>query len=98
MHAETVLFVDHGEHQVAVVDRVLEQRMGADDDLCLAGCNPSGDRLALLALGAAGQHLDRQPGACGKFRDRRMVLARQDFGRRHQHGLATAFDGGRHGE
>ncbi len=37
MHAEAVLLVDDGERQIAERDIVLEQRMGADDEIDIAG-------------------------------------------------------------
>ena len=45
--AEAVLLVDDGEHQVVEADRLLEQRMRADDDVDLAGTRGrSGSRRA----------------------------------------------------
>jgi hypothetical protein len=38
MHAETMLLIDNGKHQIAEYDGFLEQRMRADDDLCRAVC------------------------------------------------------------
>ncbi len=98
VHPEPVLLVDDRQHQVAVVDRILEQRMRADDDLRLSGGNPRGDHLAFLALGASRQDLDGYSGGRGKAGNRRMVLARQDLGRRHQHRLSAAFHHGGHGK
>ena len=37
MHAEAVLLVDDGEREIAERDLVLEQRVGADDEIDLAG-------------------------------------------------------------
>ena len=37
MHAEAVLLVDDGEREIAERDIVLEQRMGADDEIDIAG-------------------------------------------------------------
>ena len=45
----------------------------------------------LLALFAAGEDRDAQPGAFGQRRDGLDVLARQDFGRRHQRGLLAGL-------
>ena len=36
MHAETMLLVDHREAEIAERDALLEQRMGADDDVDFA--------------------------------------------------------------
>ena len=38
------------------------------------------------------------PAACGERRDGLEMLARQDFGRRHQRGLPAGLDHGRGGE
>ena len=38
VHAEAVLLVDDGEREIAERDLVLEQRMGADQQIDLAGC------------------------------------------------------------
>ncbi len=40
MHAETMLFVDHGKRQIAELDRLLEQSMGADQNVDLAQLQP----------------------------------------------------------
>ena len=53
---------------------------------------------ALLALLAAGQDRDLHAGALGERRDGLDVLARQDFGRRHQRGLLAGFGDGGGGE
>ena len=37
MHAEAVLLVDDGQRQIVERDLVLEQRVGADDEIDLAG-------------------------------------------------------------
>ena len=96
--AETVLLVDDGEDEVVEGHRFLEQRMGADDDVDLAA-GEAGQRVgAFAALFAAGEDGDAQAGLFGQRRDRRQMLARQDFGRRHQRRLAAGLDGARHGE
>ena len=41
MHAEAVLLVDHGQREIAERHVVLKQRVGADDEIDLAG----GERL-----------------------------------------------------
>ncbi len=37
MHAEAMLLVDDGKREIAERDVVLEQRMGADDEIDVAG-------------------------------------------------------------
>ena len=41
VHAEAVLFVDHGQLQICELDRVFDQRMRADDDFDAAICRPA---------------------------------------------------------
>ena len=97
MHAEAVLLVDHGEREIAEGDALLEQRMGADGDR-RSRHSPARRARARRpgALLAAGQQGELQP---GRLRERRQplgMLARQDFGRRHQHGLPAGLGGGCH--
>ena len=96
VHAETVLLIHHGEHEVPVGDIVLEERMCADDDLRLAGGDAFENGVALAAFGAARQDVDGDAGRRRHARERGEMLARQDFRRRHQHGLSARFDRRQH--
>ena len=98
VHAEAVLLVDDGERQVAERDVVLEQRVGADQQVELADGEPLQRLVALLAALAAGQDGDAKPGLLGERRDGGEMLPGEDFGRRHQRGLAAGLDHGRGGE
>ena len=93
-HAEAMLLVDHGQRQRLEDDVVLDQRVGADQKIDLAGFEPRQDIAPLLALFAAGEDRDAQAGALGQRRDGLDVLARQNFGRRHQRGLLADFGHG----
>ena len=53
---------------------------------------------ALAAAFAAGEDRDADAGGFGERRDGREMLARQDFGRRHQRRLPAGLDHGRGGE
>src|SRR3546814_988900 len=64
--------------------------MGADDERRRAGREPAEDRLARLALVAAGQQDDLDPGGARQWLEGVEVLARQDFGGRHEGGLARS--------
>ncbi len=97
MHAETVLFIHHGQHKVLIGDAVLEQRMGADDDLRFARGHALLDLAALLALGAAGQHFHREAHGLREFGDGGVMLTGENFGRRHQHRLSAGLHRRRHG-
>ena len=54
--------------------------------------------VALLAALAAGQDGDAKAGLLGERRDGGEMLPGEDFGRRHQRGLAAGLDHGRGGE
>ena len=98
MHAEAMLLVDDRQREVAERDLLLEQRVGADQQIDLADGEPFEHLGALAAALAAGQDRDRDAGRGGERRDRVEMLARQDLGRRHQRGLAAGLDHGGGGE
>ena len=56
------------------------------------------DLAALAPAFAAGEDGEADAGGAGEGRDRSVVLARQDFGRRHERRLAAGLDHGRGGE
>ncbi len=69
--------------------------MGADQEIDFPGFEPCQDLAPLLALLAAGEDGDPQAGALGQRRDGLDMLARENFGRRHQGSLLAGFgDGG----
>ena len=98
MHAEAVLLVDHHEGKVTKRDSLLEQGMGADENIDLAFFQRGKDRLPLAAALAPGEQRDAQSRRGGKAFDRLEVLAGQDLGRRHERGLGARLDGRSHGE
>ena len=63
VHAEAVLLVDDRQREIAERDVVLEQRMGADDEIDIAGGKPGENVVALAAALAAGE--DGEPDAGG---------------------------------
>ena len=71
------------------VDIVLEQRMRADDDVDLARGEAAQQRVA-RACPSRGRSAARcaTPAASRERREGRVMLAREDFGRRHEGGLA----------
>ena len=97
-HAEAMLLVDHRERERLEDHVVLDQRMGADQKIDLAGRKPRQDIAALLALFAAGEDRDPQTRTLGQRRDGLDVLAREDFGRRHQCGLLADLGDGSGGQ
>ena len=92
VHAEAMLLVDDGEREVAECDVVLEQRMGADQQIDLAEREALEDVAALAAALAAGEDRDADAGGFGERRDGVEMLAREDFGRRHQRRLPAGLD------
>ena len=68
--------------------------MGADQEIDIAVFEPRQNVGALLAALAAGEDGDVKAGGFGERRDGFQMLAREDFGRRHQRRLPPAFDHG----
>ena len=98
MHAETVLFVHHGQTQILERHIFREQGVGADQDVDLAGrqlCQRLGTARAFLAAGQA-----CQPDAGGlRIRlQRGQMLAHQKLGRRHQCRLQARLHRAQHGQ
>ena len=95
VHAEAMLLVHDREREIAEFDLLLEQRMRADQQVEVAGFKARQNVGALLAALAAGEDRDAQARGFGERRDRLVMLAREDFGRRHQGGLPPGLDDGR---
>ena len=89
-----MLLVDDRERERLVDDVVLDDRVRADQQVDLARGKTGEDVLPLLALLAAGEDRNAQAGALGERRDRLQMLARENFGRRHQRGLLARFGNG----
>ncbi len=96
LHAEAVLLVDHHEAQVAELHLVLDQGVGADQQLYFARGDPLQRRPALLRLRRAGQdgHPDRQ--SVEHAGDGGEVLAGQNLRGCHHAGLEAVVDGQQH--
>ena len=58
MDAEAMLLVDDDQGEVAEIDALLEERVGADEEVDDAAGEAGEDSLALAALLAAGEHGD----------------------------------------
>ena len=72
--------------------------MRAQQQIEFAGFEPCQYLGALASAFAAGEDRDTQTRGLGERDDGLVMLARQDFGRRHQGSLAPGFDGCRGGE
>jgi hypothetical protein len=92
MHAEAMLLVDDGEREIVERNFLLEQRVGADQEIDVAKRQPVENSLAFAAALAAGEDGDAQAGGLGQRRDGLEMLAGEDFGRRHERRLASCFD------
>ena len=92
MHAEAVLLVDDRKCQIAKGDVVLEQRVGADHQIDIAGGERRQHLGAFAAALAAGQDGEADAGRGRERRDGGEMLPRQDFGRRHQRRLTAGLD------
>jgi hypothetical protein len=92
VHAEAVLLVDNGQREIAECHVVLEQRVGADDEIDVA-CGEAGEDFGpLLAALASGEDRDPDAGSFGKLLDGGEVLPCQDFRWCHQRRLPAGFD------
>jgi hypothetical protein len=98
VHAEAMLLVDDGEREIAERDFLLEQRVGADQQVELSGFEPRQDVGSRRTALAAGEDRDAQAGRLGERRDGFEMLARQDFRRRHEGSLPASLDHRRGGE
>ena len=94
VHAETMLFVDDDQPQLCKRHAFLHERMRADDDVGAAIGHPRQRTLARLALHLAREPLDIQAQRFKPRTEIAQVLFGQQFGRRHQRHLVTAFHGG----
>ena len=98
MHAEPVLLVDHRQAEVAESQVGLQQRVGADGDVCTAaGETVAGGGPCTAALRAQDE-VDLDAGGGAQRREVGEMLPRQDLGRRHQRRLCPGLDRGQHGE
>jgi len=87
--AETVLFVDDGQGQVAEADAILEQRVGADRHLRVAIAQLGQAFLARHPFAAPSQQHRAHALGGERTADRFIVLARQNLRGRHEHRLQT---------
>ncbi len=98
MDAEAMLLIDHGQRQIAEGDILLEQRMGADQQIDVADGKPLKRVVALTAALAAGQDRHAQTGGLRERRNRKEMLAGEYLRRRHEGGLAAGLDHGGGGD
>src|SRR5262249_60172003 len=92
MHPEAMLFVDCGQREIAKLDLLLEQGMGADQHVDLAQGQPSKDVIALASALATSEDGDVYVGRSGDRRKGIEMLSRQNFSRSHQGCLPASFN------
>ena len=93
MTAEKRLLVHDRETKVAKRDVFRKQRMRTHQDVDLAGLERGKRRCASGATFAAGEDREAHVRRLRHRFQRSHMLARQDFGRRHQRTLRTGLDG-----
>ena len=86
-HAEAMLLVDHREPELLVGDLLLEDRVGADEDVDRAVGEAHQHAVARPALLAAGEDRDPDAEAVELAEQGRMMLAGEDLGRGEQRRL-----------
>ena len=94
--AEPMLLVDHRKPEIGERDALLEERVGADRDVDFA-VRQCGERGAARRRPVApGHEPDAQADPLGERRHPLVMLAGEDFGRRHHRRLPSRFDHVRH--
>jgi hypothetical protein len=96
VHAEPMLFVDHDQPEIAEGHSFLEQGMRADDDVEIAGGRSGHRSFALIPAFPPGEQPRAQTRSFADGRESAEMLARQQFGRRHEGRLGTGFRDSRH--
>ena len=92
MHTEAMLLVDDGEREIVERDFLLEQRVGAEQEIDIAERQPVENGFALAAALAASENLDADAGGFRQRRDGLEMLTGENFGRRHEGSLPPGFD------
>ena len=101
-HAEAVLLVDHDDAERTEAHALLDERVRADDEVDLAGCEVGEDAAPLGRARRRGQQLDAHATGCvdAERREQRgerpQVLLGQQLGRSHERRLSSAVDRGEH--
>ncbi len=95
-HPEAVLFVDDDQPDVPECDYVLQQGVGADEDLQRAVAEPLVNLFAFLLFGGTGEQGDGDIHLLQHCADGFVVLRCQDFRGSHEAGLETIVKGNQH--
>ena len=95
-HTEAVLFIDDDKAQTGELDGVLDDGMGAHEDLDGAVCETVEHLLAPFALDDACEQGHADVHVLEKGHDGLQVLFGKDLGRCHDAGLIAVVDGDEH--
>ena len=98
LHAEPVLLVDHHQAELPERDRLLQQRMRAENDACRTGRDALARRCLLCGAHPAEQHLRHDAEGCEQARQRGRVLFREQLGRGHERRLMSVLERHQHRE
>ena len=90
-HAEAVLFVDDDQPQFGEFDFLLDQGVGADDQLGVALGDVAADFAFAVFFHRAGQEDDPVSGILQNAAGGKIMLLGQDFGGRHERDLVSIF-------
>src|SRR5580658_4122712 len=91
--AEAVLLVDGDEAEARELDLVFDESVRADDELGFAGADAFEGGLLVCELEAADEQFDAIGTGSEYAASRKIVLHGENFGGRHERGLAAVFDG-----
>ncbi len=92
-----LLIHDHQAKPVEV-DLLLNERVGADDEVCLAMCDASARHPFVMQVKRSGEKGDPVVARCPlqQLACSQVVLRREDLGGRHQRCLVAILDGDQH--
>ena len=88
-----MLFVDDDQAQFGELDFFFEQGVRADDELRVALGDVAADFALAVGFERAGEQNDAVSGVFENAAGGKVMLLRENFGRRHERDLAAIFDG-----
>ena len=91
-HAEAVLFVHDDQAEIFEFDAVLNQRVRSDDELRVSLRDVAADVAFAVLFERAGQQHDAVSGSFENLARGKIMLLRQNFGRRHERDLVAVFN------
>src|SRR5690349_7342552 len=91
--AETVLFVNGDEAEAGEFDVVFDERVSTDDELGFSGTDALEDGGFFRGFQAADEELDAIAGFGEDVASGKKMLDGENFGRGHEGGLRSVFDG-----